>query len=113
MFRLSKTTLAFPVACVLLSAGTPANASTYTVLMLQVPDASQSSGFDVVATGSGTINITNLSFTPVMTLAQMVPSSSVLITGGTGHCCCRPSQSGILQWLLEFRSRRWSFSEHV
>ncbi len=84
MFCLSKTKLAFSLACVLLSAGTPANASTYTVQMLQVPDALQSSGFDVVATGSGTINITNLSFSPVSTLAQMVPSASVLITGGPG-----------------------------
>jgi hypothetical protein len=62
----------------------PAHAA-YVVDLTQVADPSQPLGFDVVATGSGTIDLTDLSFEIIFATRDiMVPLSGTILTGAFG-----------------------------
>jgi hypothetical protein len=77
--------LSAAIALLITSLG-PARAA-YVVDLRQVADPSQPLGFDVVATGKGTIDLTDLFFDfPVMTFspAEINPSNATIGGGSTG-----------------------------
>ena len=72
-----KVKLAFPVACLLLGATAAANASPYVVTLEQ-------SGTNVVATGSGDIDLTGLSFNSAGPGGSSVQADIAYLTVGGG-----------------------------
>lgn len=82
-----KNTLALSAATIALLRGlglyAPPAQAAYVVTLTQVPDASQPSGFDVVANGSGALDLTGLSSTgpgapgPV----EIHPHAGLIVTG--------------------------------
>jgi hypothetical protein len=82
-----KNTLALSAAAVaLLTTPLPAQAA-YVVDLTQVVDKSQPLGFDVVATGSGTIDLTDLTFgdpASSSAFAAIIPSFGAIFTGPPG-----------------------------
>ena len=77
--------MALCVAVMIGSSGMSAQAA-FVVDLTQVVDSSQPLGFDVVATGSGTIDLADLSFdsSDDATVAGIVPTAAEILTGSGG-----------------------------